>query len=139
MSAATGRVVPRSWALDAVPAAMTTPPNRLPERLSPFTGTIDLLRENGRLMLKITYTEALTYIARAEVEGVGPKSGTIKFLRLIPEPLRPTIAPELAAAQTWHESAALSVLAQTGIGAYRQHLGDGHTAYALCLLRTKGI
>lgn len=89
-------------------------------------------------MLKISYVEALGYIARAEVEGVGPKSGTIKFLRMLPEDQRPTIAPELAAAQTWKEPT-FTVNSRTDIGAYWQHLQDGHGTYALCMLRGRGI
>lgn len=113
---------------------MTTPPHKLIERLE--NGAIyDLRATDGHLEERISSFHALGFARMGLIEGVGPKSGVIKFLRR----LRPEAVEEEAprGAAPVH-SKPHGINAQTGIGSYRQALETG-TVWALCLLRARGI
>ena len=129
---------------------MTTPPSKLISLLD--TNRIYPLHEEcGEFLQNITFAVAYSLAWNGIIEGIGPrKSGDIKRLRMLSptqEMEREQIrqAQTISAGSTSRDSESdddggpFTINSQTDIGAYRQHLSDGHTAYALCLLRGKGI
>ena len=90
----------------------------------------------------ITFQAAMELCKRGLVEGVGPHSGTIRFLRVLKEPSIVCADAPLAIRGDEVESAILAsrstAFAVTNIGSYEQELSSGHV-WSLCLLRNKGI
>jgi hypothetical protein len=116
---------------------MTTPAHKLFEKLSICT-LYDLRTEHGTLVEKVTFAHALGLAERGLIEGVGPKSGTVKYLRYVcPEAVESSeiAAPEKEQAPRDSHS---PLNAKTNLGAYRQSLENG-TVWALCLLRNRGF
>lgn len=89
------------------------------------------------------YLEALVAASRWEVEGICAANGTLKALREFPEHLRPenptainyALVQGATSDHIQHSRPLCSPVAQTNIGAYRQHVSDGHTVWALCMAR----
>lgn len=99
---------------------MTTPASRLADILSPGV-LLPLRGMDGRIEKEIGYQEALAEIIVGGIEGVGPPSGRIKYLRRIPEQQREPAKPELLALEALMAGKS-TVVAKTNIGAYREAL-----------------
>jgi hypothetical protein len=98
---------------------MTTPPSRLLGKL-PDSGLIELRAIDGRIEECVTPLQAVALAIRGVVEGVGPRSGRVRYLRRLSEDaIQP--APELAETDaTW--TGRSSAIAQTNMGVYRQEV-----------------
>lgn len=111
---------------------MTTPAHKLQKELIP--GCVMTLRTvEGTAKGNIAYAEAMRLASHGQIEGVGPSSGKIRYLR----ELKPSAVEEdLHLEQEYQpeRQKPQPLNAQTNIGAYRQDLGRGW-CWALCLCR----
>jgi len=112
---------------------MTTPPSRLIAKLSDFclserpglerSGApvlIDVRSAQGVLEERVSPAQAIAYAIRGTVEGVGPPSGAIRYLRkLVPAAMQP--APKTQRAEESYVSGS-SAVARTNLGVYRQEI-----------------
>ena len=106
---------------------MTIPPHKLFTLLP--AGTYTLRGFHGQRIAEISDVEAMVLAHRGEVEGVATRVGRLKHLRQLPHAQREDI---IEVVKTPKGSSG-EILAQTHIGAYRQHLGDsGCWCWALC-------
>ena len=104
---------------------MTTPPSILISRL-PEDGMIELRFANGKLDRSIPASDAIALAIRGAVEGVGPRSGRVHFLRWLKDEARPGFA------QAETSTGALdggnsTAFARTNMGAYRQPVRSAET------------
>ena len=67
---------------------MTTPPSSLIDKLPP-SGMIPVRFANGQLDRSVSITDAMALVIRGAVEGVGPRTGRIQFLRWLKDEARP--------------------------------------------------
>ncbi len=81
----------------------------------------------------IPYHEAMRLARRGEIEGVGPGSGRIRFLRrLKPEAIEEN--PDVDQEEPVERQRSQPMNAVTNLGAYRQQL-ETRTVWALCLCK----
>lgn len=111
---------------------MTTPAHKLQKELIP--GCVMTLRSaDGVAQGNITYVDAMWRASRGLIEGVGPGSGKIKYLREL-KPGAVEDNPHVDQQERVERQKPQPLNAQTNIGAYRQDL-NGNWCWALCLCR----
>lgn len=111
---------------------MTTPPHLLSQALKPGEA-LQLRDASGATLGMIDWTAALRRANRGEIEGVGSPHGTIRYLRVLPAAAMEQRIPDREETYIGRST----VIARTGLGAYRQPLSYGWV-WALCELRHTG-
>lgn len=114
---------------------MSTPPQLLSKILAVLVASTERvddlidLRAGGaqnQLEDRITLEKARAMAERGEIEGIGSRSGRLRYVRRLPEPIRLTLVPK---PETFLSTS--TVFARLNIGAYKQALrlaitdGDG--------------
>lgn len=112
---------------------MSTPPNILSQILSVLlmsspdrVGDLIDFRAGGNqneLIDRITLEAAKEMAANGEIEGVGSRSGRLRYVRKLPEAIKITAARRSAEIHLSRST----VFAQLNMGAYRQSLGTAIT------------
>lgn len=111
---------------------MTTPAHKLQKELIP--GSVMTLRSvEGVALGNINYADAMMRASRGLIEGVGPGSGRIKYLREL-KPAAVEENPHVDQEERAERQKPQPLNAQTNIGSYRQELHGGW-CWALCLCR----
>jgi hypothetical protein len=96
---------------------MTTAPSRLIDRL-PSVGFLDLRFTSGKIDRTIAVTEAVALAIRGSIEGVGPPSGKIVFLRWLKDEARPGPLDDEKAEDGGDGGS--TAFARTNMGVYRE-------------------
>lgn len=113
---------------------MTTPPSAFLLKQLNFTTPVQLKDAAGKHVAWLNESKTIEMINRCEVEGVGTRGGTVKFLRVIPERQRPEPLRSPIVGSTVDAGSSWTINAQTRLGAYLQPLESGKV-WALHLAR----
>lgn len=117
---------------------MTTPASKLVARLANSFSTaslIDIRGIDGQMERSVPYTSAIAEAIRGTVEGVGPSSGRIRYLRrLAPQAMEPTVVAASADSQRAKPAVMPAALATF----YEEKCGDAYVG-TLCKARGYGF
>lgn len=131
---------------------MTTPPEKLVAGDFWYDGKLPLRDVAGLLVEEIDAVTALSLAHRGEIEGVGPRSGKIRFLRMLPPHVQhKPHPPEVLRKEETHQSSSTG-FARTNLGVYREAIEHKEKmanalaagviigyCYAHCQLRGSGL
>ncbi len=103
---------------------MSTPPEKLLTRLAclPCDQLICLRTERGDFEDEITIERARTMAKGGQIEGVGPSSGTIRYVRRLRAAAMPVAAPAALGEESYKSNS--SAIAACAIGVYKQRLRE---------------